>query len=271
MSPDQTLILVNGKRRHRSSLVQFFAPAAGNGSHGVDVGMIPSIALKNVQVLRDGAAAQYGSDAIAGVMNFELNDADEGGHVEVSYGEFYDGESSLKVGANVGFKLTENGFLNASVEYSDNDALSRGVIRPDAQALIDAGVSGVGADTPFGDEPFTQTWGRPETEALRFAWNSGIELANGAELYSFGNYADTEGRYRFFYRNLSNSVVVSTCAQNPALQICNVGFTPFLDGDQTDMSFVTGLRGEFSGGTTYDFSVGYGKNELDYFLSLIHI
>jgi len=267
MSPDQTLILVNGKRRHRSSLVQFFAPAAGNGSHGVDVGMIPSIALKNIQVLRDGAAAQYGSDAIAGVMNFELKDADEGGHAEVSYGEFYDGESSLKVGANLGFKIAENGFLNASIEFSDNDALSRGVIRPDAQALIDAGVQGVGADTPFGDEPFTQTWGRPETQALRLAWNSGIELANGAELYSFGNYADTEGRYRFFYRNLSNSAVTSTCALNPNLQLCNVGFTPFLDGDQTDISFVSGLRGEFAGGTTYDFSVSYGKNELDYFLN----
>ena len=267
MSPDQTLILVNGKRRHRSSLVQFFAPAAGNGAHGVDVGMIPSIALKNIQVLRDGAAAQYGSDAIAGVMNFALKDADEGGHAEVSYGEYYEGESSLKVGANLGFKLTENGFLNASVEYSDNDALSRGVIRPDAKALVDAGVQGVGADTPFGDAPFTQTWGRPETEALRFAWNSGVELANGAELYSFGNYADTSGRYRFFYRNLSNSAVTSTCAQNPSLQLCNVGFTPFLDGDQTDTSFVSGIRGEFSGGTTYDFSLGYGKNELDYFLN----
>ena len=267
MSPDQTLILVNGKRRHRSSLVQFFAPAAGNGAHGVDVGMIPSIALKNIQVLRDGAAAQYGSDAIAGVMNFALKDADEGGHAEVSYGEYYDGESSLKVGANLGFKLTENGFLNASVEYSDNDALSRGVIRPDAQALVSAGVQGVGADTPFGDAPFTQTWGRPETEALRFAWNSGVELANGAELYSFGNYADTSGRYRFFYRNLSNSAVTSTCGQNPSLQLCNVGFTPFLDGDQTDTSFVSGIRGEFSAGTTYDFSLGYGKNELDYFLN----
>lgn len=267
MSPDQTLVLVNGKRRHRSSLVQFFAPAAGNGSHGVDVGMIPSIGLKNIQVLRDGAAAQYGSDAIAGVMNFELNDADEGGHVEVTYGEFYEGESSLKVGANLGFRLTDNGFLNASVEFSDNDALSRGVIRPDAQALVNAGVQGVGADTPFGDAPFTQTWGRPETQALRFAWNSGITLDNGMELYSFGNYADTEGRYRFFYRNLSNSAVTGTCALNPNLQLCNVGFTPFLDGDQIDMSFVSGLRGEFAGGTTYDFSIGYGKNELDYFLN----
>lgn len=267
MSPDQTLVLVNGKRRHRSSLVQFFAPAAGNGSHGVDIGMIPSVGLKNIQVLRDGAAAQYGSDAIAGVMNFELNDADEGGHVEVTYGEFYEGESSLKVGANLGFKLTENGFLNASIEYSDNDALSRGVIRPDAQALVNAGVQGVGADTPFGDAPFTQTWGRPETEALRFAWNSGLTLDNGMELYSFGNYANTEGRYRFFYRNPSNSAVTGTCAQNPNLQLCRVGFTPFLDGEQDDMSFVSGLRGEFAGGTTYDFSIGYGENELDYFLN----
>ena len=77
MAPDQTLILVNGKRRHRSALVQFFAPAAGNGAHGVDIGMIPSIALSNIQVLRDGAAAQYGSDAIAGVMDFKLKDASE--------------------------------------------------------------------------------------------------------------------------------------------------------------------------------------------------
>lgn len=267
MSPDQTLVLVNGKRRHRSSLVQFFAPAAGNGSHGVDVGMIPSIALKNIQVLRDGAAAQYGSDAIAGVMNFELKDDSEGGSAQISYGEFYEGESSVKVGANIGFQLTENGFFNASVEYSDNDALSRGLIRPDAQELVDAGVAGVGADSPFGDAPFTQTWGRPETDALRFAWNSGIELSNGAELYSFGNYADTFGRYRFFYRNLSNSAVTSTCALNPSLQLCRVGFTPFLDGNQKDISSVTGLRGVFAGGTTYDFSIGYGKNELDYFLN----
>ena len=79
MAPDQTLVLVNGKRRHRSALVQFFAPAAGNGAHGVDIGMIPSIGLKSVEVLRDGAAAQYGSDAIAGVMNFRMKDDNEGG------------------------------------------------------------------------------------------------------------------------------------------------------------------------------------------------
>jgi iron complex outermembrane receptor protein len=98
MAPDQTLVLINGKRRHRSSLVQFFAPAAGNGAHGVDIGMIPSISLKSVEVLRDGAAAQYGSDAIAGVMNFNLKDADEGGSVILQYGEFKEGEESAYSG-----------------------------------------------------------------------------------------------------------------------------------------------------------------------------
>ena len=82
-APDQTLVLVNGKRRHRSALVQFFAPAAGNGAHGVDVGMIPGIAIKRVEVLRDGAAAQYGSDAIAGVINFEMKDSSEGAEVQL--------------------------------------------------------------------------------------------------------------------------------------------------------------------------------------------
>jgi hypothetical protein len=133
MAPDQTLILVNGKRRHRSSLVQFFAPAAGNGAHGVDIGMIPSIALKSVEVLRDGAAAQYGSDAIAGVMNFQLKDASEGGSVVAQFGEFYEGEQSFIVGANAGFALGTDGFFNISFETNDNEALSRGIQRPDAQ------------------------------------------------------------------------------------------------------------------------------------------
>ena len=200
MAPDQSLVLVNGKRRHRSALVQFFAPAAGNGAHGVDVGMIPSVALKNIEVLRDGAAAQYGSDAIAGVMNLQLKDASEGGSISVQYGEFFEGEQSTRVSANNGFALGENGFLNVSFEHTDNDALSRGIQRPAGQDLVDAGVPNVGADSPFGDAPFVQTWGRPETSGERLFFNSGIELDNGNELYVHGGYAETDGRYRFFYR-----------------------------------------------------------------------
>lgn len=259
MSPDQTLVLVNGKRRHRSALVQFFAPAAGNGSHGVDVGMIPSIALKNVEVLRDGAAAQYGSDAIAGVMNFQLKDADEGGSVIAQYGQFYEGETSWIIGANAGFALGTDGFLNLSVETNDNEALSRGIQRPDGQALIDAGVQGVGADSPFGDEPLVQTWGRPETSGTKLALNSGYDLGEIGQLYFHAGYADTDGRYRFFYRNPGHSTLTNVTTL-PA------GYTPYLDGYQKDYSLVGGLKGETSNELRYNLSVGLGKNELDYFL-----
>jgi iron complex outermembrane receptor protein len=265
MAPDQALVLVNGKRRHRSALVQFFAPAAGNGAHGVDIGMIPGIAVKSVEVLRDGASSQYGSDAIAGVINFVMKDASEGGDLQLQYGQHYEGEDSMKFAANGGMAIGDTGFMNLSLEYTDNDALSRGVQRPDAQALIDAGVSGVGADAPFGDTPFVQTWGRPETEGARFFLNSGFDMGDDSTLYFRAGYADTEGRYRFFYRGPNHSTLQSLAEQGFAG--LPAGFTPFLDGDQTDFSMIGGLDGLFSNGMSYDFSVSYGTNELDYFLN----
>lgn len=264
-APDQMLVLVNGKRRHRSALVQFFAPAAGNGAHGVDIGMIPGIALKRVEVLRDGASSQYGSDAIAGVMNFVLKDASEGGSAQVQAGEHFDGESSFKFAANGGFAIGDTGFVNASIEVIDNDALSRGVQRPDAQALIDGGVSGVGSDAPFGDSPLVQTWGRPETEGVRFYLNSGFDISDTSQLYARFSLADTDGRYRFFYRSPTHSSLTNHRADGftglPA------GFTPYLDGAQDDATIVLGVDGEFESGMAYDFSFNYGKNELDYFLN----
>ncbi len=275
MAPDQALVLVNGKRRHRSALVQFFAPAAGNGAHGVDVAMIPGIALKNIEVLRDGAAAQYGSDAIAGVMNLQLKDASEGGSIQVQFGEFYEGEQSTRVAANGGFELGENGFLNVSFESLDNDALSRGIQRSVGQGLIDAGVPNVGADSPFGDAPFVQTWGRPETSGDRLFFNSGFDLADGKEAYVHGGFAETDGRYRFFYRagydsdcSTGHSTIAELCLDpNWVAGTLRQGYTPFLDGSQTDMSLVAGVKGEMDNGISYDMSIGTGSNELRYFLN----
>jgi len=267
-APDQSLVLVNGKRRHRSALVQFFAPAAGNGAHGVDIGMIHGIAVKSVEVLRDGAAAQYGSDAIAGVINFVMKDASEGGSVQLQYGEFVDGEQSLKFGANAGISVGDSGFINASVEYTDNDALSRGIQRQsNVDDLLADGVdpSLIGADAPFGDQPFLQTWGRPQTEGVRFFLNSGFDISDKSQLYARLGVADTDGRYRFFYRTPDHSSLTDHRAAGytglPA------GFTPFLDGAQTDTSLVVGANGEFESGMLYDFSYGYGKSELDYTLN----
>jgi len=267
-APDQTLVLVDGKRRHRSALLHFFAPAAGNGAHGVDIGMIPGIAIKRVEVLRDGAAAQYGSDAIAGVINFITKDASEGGEFALQYGQHYEGEESIRFSANAGFGFGASGFINASLEYVDNEALIRGIQRTsDYNNLIAAGVdpSIIGADAPFGEAPLLQTWGRPETSGTRIFVNSGFDINETTRLYARFGYADTEGRYRFFYRNANHGSLSPLRAMGftglPA------GYTPFLDGDQTDTSFIVGVDGMFQNETTWDFSVSYGKNELDYFLN----
>ena len=272
LAPDQTLVMVNGKRRHRAALIAEFVPAAGKGSHGPNIAMIPSIAVRSVEVLRDGAVAQYGADAIAGVINFRMKDAAEGGELRVDYGQFYEGEQSTKVAANAGFGLGLDGFANLSFEFVDNEALSRGRQRPNAQALIDAGVPGIGADSPFGDAPFVQTWGRPQTTDYRFFLNAGTAAGEDADLYLHLNVASTEGRYRFFYRSGDNPTTEANEAHSTiaALGIEDVlvqGFTPFFDGHHQDYGVVAGYKGMFHGGTTYDFSFAYGHDELDFFLN----
>ena len=272
LAPDQTLVMVNGKRRHRAALIAEFVPAAGKGSHGPNIGMIPGIAVKNVQILRDGAVAQYGSDAIAGVINLEMKDAAQGGEVRVDYGQFYEGEQSVTLAANAGFPLGADGFANVSFEYVDNEGLSRGRQRPNAQALIDAGVRGVGADAPFGDAPFVQTWGRPQATDLRLFINAGWAMGENLDAYLQSNVTSTEGRYRFFYRSGDNPqteaneahVTIRTLGIENALP---QGFTPFFDGDHDDKSLVAGLKGVLADGTTFDFSVGAGEDFLDFFLN----
>jgi len=267
-APDQSLVLVNGKRRHRSALVQFFAPAAGNGAHGADVGMIPSIAVKSVEVLRDGASSQYGSDAIAGVINFVMKDASEGGSVQATYGEHFDGEQSTKIAANAGFALGDSGFANVSFEWIDNDALSRGIQRTsNYDALVADGVnpSIIGADSPFGDAPFLQSWGRPQTEGIRFFLNSGFDISDTSELYAQFSTAETDGRYRFFYRTPDHGSLAPL--RDDGFTGLPAGYTPFLDGNQKDASLVVGVKGEFESGMLYDISYGYGKDELSYLLN----
>ena len=261
MAGDQTLVMVNGRRRHRSALVQLFAPPANNGSHGVDVAMIPAIALKRVEVLRDGASAQYGSDAIAGVINLVLNDSPQK-QVEMIYDQHFEGEANWKIAATGGVTWDEDSFLSLSIDTNDNQALSRGHQRPTAPT----GVDGVGADSPFGDAPLVQTWGRPETMGTRFVFNSMHSLRGNKKAYLFGNFAQTKGRFRFFYRDKDHDALKGTNDKATNLtQAKAVGFTPYLDGEQTDMSLVSGFKGTMAA-NNYDISMGYGSNNLDYTL-----
>ena len=165
LPPDDILVLVNSKRRHRSALISHFGAAMNVGAHAVDVGMIPGIALQRLEVLRDGAAAQYGSDAIAGVMNFILKDASEGVQLQAQTGQWYEGENDTNIAGNIGLPLTEDGFLNLSAEFSDSPELSRGVQHTDAIGV------------PNVQNP-AMNWGRPKSSGFRGIWNAGLTLSD---------------------------------------------------------------------------------------------
>ncbi|MCZ6853845.1 MAG: TonB-dependent receptor plug domain-containing protein, partial [Gammaproteobacteria bacterium] len=283
LPPDEVLLLVNSKRRHRSALIQHFGAAMSQGAHAADMGPIPSIALKSVEVLRDGAAAQYGSDAIAGVINFILKDASEGGQIDVQYGQFFEDEDIFKIAGNIGLPLGDSGFANFSIEYKEADQLIRGIQTANAQAAVDLGIQNVGTDSPYSGDNFAQTWGRPENDGIRTAWNLGMDLGNGAEAYMFGNYADVYGNYRFFYREVVTptdpaglDVALRPMPIDPTdpsqgnfcwCDTLTGGFTPYLEGEQTDFSNVFGLRGSLENGMTYDLSGSYGLSRMDYTLN----
>jgi iron complex outermembrane receptor protein len=198
LSSDSTLILVNGKRRHRASVIAFQGGGVNDGAQGPDVSVIPSVALKQVEVLRDGAAAQYGSDAIAGVMNFVLKDDADGGSISVKSGEYYEGDgASTVIDGNIGMPLTKDGFANLSFQYKNADATSRSVQRPDAQGLADAG-------NTFIQNP-AQIWGNPEIrDDITVFLNTGLDLGNDNEAYMFGNYSERDATGGFYYRNPHN-------------------------------------------------------------------
>jgi iron complex outermembrane receptor protein len=198
LPPDSTLVLVNGKRMHRAAVIAFLGGGISDGSQGADISTIPAIALKQVEVLRDGASSQYGSDAIAGVINFILKDDPSGGALEAKWGQTYEGDgASYQLAGNVGLPIGPNGFLNLAGEYQQTDATSRSTQRDDAAALIAAGNTAV-ADP-------AQIWGQPEVrDDFKFYANFGVDLDDNHELYAFGNYATRETEGGFYFRNPTN-------------------------------------------------------------------
>lgn len=235
MASDHTLVLVNGKRRHRSAVITFLGGGLSDGAQGPDISVIPAAALKQVEVLRDGAAAQYGSDAIAGVINFVLNDASEGGTFEARYGSYYEGDGDMiQLSGNVGLPLSDKGFLNLSAEYRTADDTSRSVQRDDAAALIAAG-------NTFVADP-AQIWGSPEIKHdIKLFANAGLELSDTSEAYIFGNFAEREVEGGFYFRNPHNRGGVNDGGTNE-------------DGEQ--LLLVGDLTGDMSGNCPTDIVVG---------------
>ena len=204
LSPDQTLVLLNGKRRHRAAVITFLGGGLADGAHGPDIGVFPAIGIKQVEVLRDGAASQYGSDAIAGVINFVLKDDAEGGAFEAKYGSTYAGDGdNYQVAGNIGMPLGEYGFFNVSAEYGATDDTIRSVQRGDALALIAAGNSDVTDIAVNGiTTDVTQIWGQPQLEDnLKLFVNAAYPINEAMEVYAFGNYAARRAEGGFFFRH----------------------------------------------------------------------
>lgn len=304
LSPDHTLVMINGKRRHRAAVITWLGNGISNGSQGADIATIPSLAVKGVEVLRDGAAAQYGSDAIAGVMNFSLKDANSGGTVEARVGQFTEGDGTLTyVSGNIGLPLGSNGFANLTVEYGNQEDTDRSIQRGDAQALIDVGAPYEGIADP------AQIWGLPKVENdLKLFANFGSSITDTVEVYGYGNYNQKHVDGGFYFRNPSNRggvysnddgatllvgdltpndsngcpiVTITDLVPDPValqqvkddpncftfLETIPGGFTPRFGGDLTDTSFQVGVRGDASEQLSWDLSAYWGMNEADFFIN----
>ena len=217
LAPDHTLVLVNGKRRHRAATIAWFGNGVADGAQGPDIAVIPAIALRQVEILRDGASAQYGSDAIAGVMNFQLRDDRSGGSLETRLGSYPfagDGQA-FTVAGNVGLPLGETGFANFSAEYGNAGPTSRSVQRDDALGLIIAGNTSVA--TP------SQIWGSPEVaDDVKLWGNFGAFLSDRVQLYGHGNYAGKTVVGGFFFRNPNERQAIYSNDQGRTLLIADM-------------------------------------------------
>lgn len=265
LAPDQTLVLVNSKRRHPSALVNVNG-SIGRGSAAVDLNAIPLAAVESVEVLRDGASAQYGSDAIAGVVNVRLRDAREGGEARVTYGEYEtdvetargarsesDG-TTVTASAWAGLPLGSEGFVTLTGEYRDRDPTSRGDLDPrDPRTAADI-AAGVPAPAPS----VTSRYGDPDVEDVTFYANAGFPLANAWQLYGWTGYQQREGQSAAFPRLRNNVNNLFNGAP-----VYAEGFLPKITTDVEDLTLAFGVQGGL-GEWNADFSVVYGNNQLDY-------
>ena len=282
LAPDHTLVLVNGKRRHTSALLNLNG-SVGRGSSAVDLNAIPANAIKRIEVLRDGAAAQYGSDAIAGVINIVLKDASEGGDVSVIYGanvttmdgvpnlngvsvgadgnlafdtgadrELTDGQT-LTLRGNMGLEWGDDGYVNVSAEYRDRGQANRADFDPRENYARDE--NGAIDQRELTINRYNHVFGNGEVEDYALFINAGKAVSNSTEFYATAGFSSRDSLGGGFYRRARDSRNV--------ISIYPDGFLPSIQTDITDMSLVAGIKG-YGDVWNYDLSVTHGGNELEY-------
>jgi iron complex outermembrane receptor protein len=297
---DEMLVMLNGKRMNRSALVQVFQGGETElafGSQGPDLNSIPSIAVKSLEILRDGASAQYGSDAIAGVLNYQFKNSPSGIQIDGRYGEYFprgfprDGGDGL-LAANVGLPLGSQGFVNLSAEWSKNEQTVRNPTRPSALAFAET-FPALAPQLPHYPGP-VQEWGTPPQDSVKTFLNSGIKLDNGDQVYFFANYANIQTNESFNYRlprtvtdaggnvwspnPAFNDIYLDPCT--PTLTGCPAGgyiqngrtfnfqsvypagFTPRFYGVTQQFFGAVGYKGTNRWGINYDLSGTTAQNSL---------
>ena len=276
LAPDQTLVLLNSKRRHAASLVNVNG-TVGRGSSAVDMNTIPSGAVGSIEVLRDGASALYGSDAIAGVINVRLREEASGGGVTLSYGQrittvetlvaappaganwtvadlasrdVTDGET-VTLGGWIGLPLGENGFLTISGEYLDQQETIR--TAPDWRSQYSAGAPFSPAEATI--NRLNAWYGEPRIEQYTLFANAGYDLAGGAELYGWASYQNRDSTSAGFFRRAFD--------ERNVIQIYPNGFLPLINPEVIDISGAAGVRWDLAG-WDMDSSLVYGRNTMDF-------
>ncbi|ENO89433.1 TonB-dependent receptor plug domain-containing protein [Thauera linaloolentis] len=257
LGPSYTLVLVNGKRRHNGSLL---ANGTGDtsGANPVDLDMIPLSAVSHIEVLKDSAAAQYGSDAVAGVINVVLKNTDHGGHVGLTYGSLYDGDGDIetyKLEGDIGFALGQDGgFLHLSA-----DARQRGMAWWNFPAT-----NGI-AYAP-GSNPKNATWNRdgahngdPEIEAYNLSYNAELPIGGDLTLYSFGTLGQRDTRSGNNLRRPNSLANIN--------QIFPDGYYAINNAEEVDYQFVAGAKG-LASGWHWDLSTSYARNRAKQFSEL---
>ena len=299
LAPDHALVLVNNKRRHRASVIYWLGNGIADASQGQDISAIPAIALEQVEVLRDGASAQYGSDAIAGVMNFQLKDDHQGGSLGIKSGIFQEGDGfTYAIAGNIGLGRKDH-WANLSLEYGNTDESDRSVQRDDAAALAAAGNLDVASPA--------QPWGQPIIrDDLKLSANYGTVINERIELYGHMNYASKQVEGGFYFRNPNTRPAVFSNDEGKTLLVGRLagegdvpvititddvpdpvvlrqvredqnlftfqekfpgGFTPRFGADTRDLAVLAGIRGSVADTElNWDFSASYGRHHSDFFI-----
>lgn len=278
LSPNQTLVLVNGKRRHTSAWVNA-GGTIGRGAVSTDLNAIPSTAVGRIEVLRDGASAQYGSDAIAGVINLVLRQ-DLGTGASGTYGVTKEGDGDVwEASLSSGVKLGDGGYFHSTLYYRDRNATDRSL--PDTRQFYFGTNTATGALTPnspaFGSglsappvgiafDPREATvnrdvwrYGDADVVEQTYFFNAALPLrpARALELYAFGGYGLSEASSNASFRRPADNNNVRVIYPN--------GFLPFVDTDSTNASLGVGLRGK-GAAWDWDLSQEVGSNRLKYFM-----